>query len=85
MQPAEQGVLVQMPERPGVEGSTSPGGALKFRRVDRRQTVMRMLDVEALIGAEHKARAIWDLTGRLDLGRFTTSVKTREGRGGREA
>lgn len=85
MQPAEQGVLVEMPEQPGAEGPTSPEGAFKFRRVDRRQTVLRMMDVEALIGTEHKARAIWDLTGRLDLSRFATSVKTREGRAGREA
>jgi hypothetical protein len=36
--------------------------------VDRRQLVMRTIDVELLIEEDHPARSIWELVGRLDLG-----------------
>jgi hypothetical protein len=35
--------------------------------IDRRQLVMRTIDVERLIDDEHSARLIWELVGRLDL------------------
>ncbi|HWU37059.1 MAG TPA: transposase, partial [Candidatus Acidoferrum sp.] len=83
---AEQRLLIEIPEQPaGAEGSAPVGGALKLRRVDRRQSTMLMVDVEALIGPEHKARAIWELVGRMDLTGFTVGLRTREGQAGREA
>lgn len=86
MESASQPVLIEIPEQPLVgERPAATGGALKLRRVDRRQTTMLTLDVEALIGPDHKARAIWELVGRLDLRGFTAGVKTREGQAGREA
>ena len=85
MASAEQAVLIDIPEQPLAEPPTAAGGALKLRRVDRRQTVMLMLDVEVLIGPDHKARASWYLAGRMDLTAFTAAVKTREGQAGREA
>lgn len=36
------------------------------------------VDVEELIGQDHKARAIWDLTGRLDLSGLLKKVKTQQ-------
>jgi transposase len=40
---------------------------------------------EELIPAGHKARAIWDLVGRMDLSRFTESLRTTAGCAGRPA
>jgi transposase len=40
---------------------------------------------EELIPADHKARAIWDLLGRMDLSRFTESLRTTAGCAGRPA
>jgi transposase len=86
MESASQPVLIEIPEQPLVEERpAATGGALKLRRVDRRQTTMLMVDVEGLIGPEHKARAIWELVGRLDLRGFTAGLKSREGQAGREA
>ncbi len=85
MDPAEQAVLIEMPEQPVEARPASAAGALKLRRVERRQTGWRLVDVEGLVGPEHKARAIWELVGRLDLTAFTTALKTREGQAGREA
>ena len=39
--------------------------------------------MESLIGADHPARTIWQLSGRFDLGRFEQEQKTREGESGR--
>lgn len=84
MDAAEQAVLIEIPEQPTEEAAPA-AGALKLRRVERRQTGWRLVDVEGLIGPEHKARAIWELVGQLELARFSTGLKTRVGQAGREA
>jgi transposase len=81
----EQPKLIEIPEQPWAERAEGTCGELKLRRVDRRQTTLLTVDVEALIGAEHKARAIWELVGRMDLTPFRAGIKTREGQAGREA
>jgi hypothetical protein len=43
-----------------------------------------MIDVEELIPADHKARAIWELVGRLDLSRFTAPLRSTQGDAGRQ-
>jgi transposase len=47
--------------------------------------VLRPFSVEQLIGEDHPARAIWELLGKLDLGRFYARIKAVEGTAGREA
>ena len=53
--------------------------------VDRAQTVLRLVDVEQLVGEEHAVRAIWELVGQLDLSEYYQEIKAVEGVGGREA
>lgn len=62
-------------------GEASP----RYRPIDRRQLVLRTVDVEELIEANHHARNIWDFLGALDLSRFEDDVKSVEGRAGRNA
>jgi transposase len=52
--------------------------------IDRRQLVLRSVDVERLIDDEHSARLIWELVGRLDLSLYHAQVASVEGRAGRE-
>jgi transposase len=52
--------------------------------VDRRQMVLRAIEVERLIEADHPARAIWELVGRLDLSRYYAAIAAVEGRAGRD-
>jgi transposase len=52
--------------------------------VNRRQMVMRAMDVERLIEEDHPARAIWELVGRLDLSRYYAAIAAVEGRAGRD-
>ncbi len=52
--------------------------------VNRRQMVMRAIEVELLIEEDHSARSIWELVGRLDLSRYYAEIGSVEGRAGRE-
>lgn len=44
--------------------------------INRRQLVMRTIDLEELIGSDHPARALWQLTGELDLQEFYAPIKS---------
>jgi transposase len=52
--------------------------------VNRQQLVMRTIDVELLIDADHPACSIWELVGRLDLSRYYAEIAAVEGRAGRD-
>src|SRR6266700_8265781 len=56
-----------------------------IRYVNRQQMSWRAVDVERLIGEDHRARAIWALVGRLDLQRFYQGIESSAERGGRPA
>jgi transposase len=58
-------------------------GPVKYIRVDRSQLSWGALDVEQLIPANHPARIIWDVSGRLDLSAFEQHSKSMEGSAGR--
>jgi hypothetical protein len=47
--------------------------------VNRRQMVMRAIEVELLIEEDHSARSIWELVGRLDLSRYYAEIGSVEG------
>src|SRR6202171_1343912 len=54
-----------------------------IRPVNRQQMSWRAVDVERLIGEDHRARAIWTLVGRLDLKRFYDGIESSVEEGGR--
>jgi transposase len=53
--------------------------------INRQQMCWRAVDVERLIGLDHPARAIWELTGRLDLRAFYEGIGSSAEEGGRPA
>jgi transposase len=56
-----------------------------IRPINRQQMSWRAVDVERLIGEDHRARAIWALVGRLDLSCFYESIESSAEEGGRPA
>src|ERR1035437_5079906 len=76
--------LVDIPEQP-LQQDRAPHGSVKLKSIDSRQTVLAQIYVEELIPAEHKARSIWDLVGRMDLNRFAETLRTTAGCAGRPA
>ena len=56
---------------------------VRLREPNRQQLIMQTLDYEALIGAEHPARAIWRVLEGLDLSRFSAPLRARANGGTR--
>ena len=75
----------EMPSPPpeSQKGEAAPPPPARFQAVNRQQMVWRAVDVERLLEPDHLARAIWEMTGQLDLTAYTTEVKAVEGRAGR--
>lgn len=69
-------------EKPGAEGISKE---VRLKCVNRQQMILRAVDVERLIEADHTARAIWELVGRLDLSAFRAEIEVVEGEAGRPA
>ena len=55
-----------------------------IRPINRQQMSWRAVDVERLIGEDHRARAIWTLVGRLDLQPFYDDIESSVEEGGRQ-
>ncbi len=64
--------------------TTNPVTRPRLVSVDRRQMVLRAIEVERLIEEDHPARAIWELVGRLDMSRYYAAIAAVEGRAGRD-
>ena len=85
-----QGILLEIPEQPAPAPLPPVAGAVpaakpKLKPIDREQGLLRPVIVEELVAPDHKCRAIWDLTGQLDLSRFCNKIKSKEGKAGSPA
>ena len=85
MDAPSQPVLVEIPEQPEPQKQLAPKAEPRLRTANRQQEVMMPFSVEELVPPDHKARAIWEFVGRLDLSRFTESLRARSGNAGRPA
>lgn len=75
-----------MPE--GSKGKTvepTPARLARVVRPVRNRIQFLMQDLDATLGQEHQARAIWDFLDRLDLSAFYVTIKAVEGGPGRPA
>ena len=81
-----QAALFEKPEEPPPETKSKPRvGKPKLKIIERQQYVVTSFRAEDLIPADHKARAIWELTGKLDLSRFEAPIRSEQGQAGRPA
>src|SRR5437868_7002251 len=90
MESEAQSVLVEIPEQPIPQLPPVPKSAVverkaKVKPIDRDQGLLRSVIVDELVGPDHKARAIWDLSGQLDLSGIQAKIRSREGQAGRAA
>ena len=60
----------------------SESAAPRLRAIDRDQLILRPIDIEQLIPEDHPARALWELSGRLNLARFYEGIRSVEGHAG---
>jgi transposase len=75
--------LATEPSAPPPPARPAPPSAPRVQPVDRSQLVWRTVDVEQLLEPDHPARAIWELTGRLDLSGFYAPIAAVAGTAGR--
>ncbi len=73
------------PREEGDSNRSEPGAEARLKGVDRKQLLLRAIDVERLIEEEHPARAIWEFVGRLDLTRYQEHIRSVAGWAGRPA
>ena len=59
------------------------GKTIRFKPVERKQLLLRPVDVEKLVGEQHAVRAIWELVGQLDVEPFYSDFGAFEGEAGR--
>jgi len=77
--------LFSVPESPrphelgGDRGQAKP----RVQEVNRSQVELRPMDLEGLLPAEHRARAVWAFVEGLDLARFYAAIRAVEGHAGR--
>lgn len=75
-------------ESDGAAGGREAGAAAGPARVvtaERRQIELRPCDLESLLPADHRARAVWAMVERLDLSGFYVGIRARDGAAGRPA
>src|SRR2546425_5941240 len=73
-----------MADEAGVEGSGARG-AHRIVTANRAQLQLRPQDLESLLPADHRARALWMGVDRLDLSRFYAAIQARGSDPGRPA
>ena len=85
-------VAFEPPVRPQPEQSQKaletryqPQRQPRLKPIERRQILLRTVDVERLVGEDHPARAIWALLGEMDWEPFAEGIKAVDGRAGRAA
>src|SRR5262249_44658380 len=83
----EQPPVLDIPEQPAPEPAPTPAEPVnlpnKYIPINRDQFRWMAVDRDQLNPADHKARAIWELTGQLDLRAFEEHTKSKEGEAGR--
>src|SRR5688572_1973731 len=63
----------------------SEGKSPRLKGINRKQRIMRPMDIEELVAEDHPVRAIWELVGRMNLGEFYKEIEAVEGVAGRSA
>ncbi len=71
------------PSAPAAVPKPPAPAPVRVKPIDRSQLVWRPVDLEHLIEEDHPARAIWDLTGQLDLQGFYAPIAAVQGVAGR--
>jgi transposase len=72
----------ELPEQKKPQAEAAPVGAPRLREPERDQIELRSVDIDSLIGADHRAREIWDYVKGLDLSELEDRIKAREHRPG---
>ena len=82
---AADDLFEDLPEQAKPPADAAPLGAPRLREPQRDQIALRAMDIESLIGEDHRARLIWSYVGELDLSELENRIKARGDRPGHPA
>jgi transposase len=82
---ADDDLFDELPERPKPQADVAPRGAPRLREPQRDQIELRAVDIESLIGEDHRVRVIWAYVAGLDLSELEDRIKARDDRPGHPA
>jgi transposase len=74
-----------LPEQAKPQADAAPLGAPRLREPQRDQLALRAVDIESLIGEDHRARLIWSYVEGVDLSELEKRIKARGDRPGHPA
>jgi transposase len=74
-----------LPDQGKPQGEVAPLGAPRLREPRRDQIALRAVDIESLIGEDHRVRVIWTYVEGLDLSELENRIKARGERPGHPA
>lgn len=72
-------------DEPTHDKAERAAGRPRVLEPNRQQLTWRAVDIESLLPPEHRARSMWAVLARLDLGAFYDGIEAREGEPGRPA
>ena len=75
----------ELPEQAKPQAEATPLGAPRLREPQRDQIALRAVDIESLIGEDHRVRVIWAYVAGLDLSELEDRIKARDDRPGHPA
>jgi transposase len=58
---------------------------VRVKSINRKQMLLRSIDVEKLVEEDHPVRAIWEMVGQLDLSAIYERIEAVEGKAGQSA
>ena len=59
------------------------GDRVRVKSINRKQMLLRSIDVEKLVAEDHPVRAIWEMVGQLDLSAIYERIEAVEGKAGK--
>lgn len=75
----------ELPEQAQPQADAALSGAPRLREPQRDQIELRAMDIDSLIGEDHRARVIWTYALGLDLSELENRIKARGDRPGHPA
>lgn len=78
-------VVAEIPEGAGVLSEAGTPETARVSRPERRQVEMRMLSLEQMLPADHRARLVWAFVASLDLSPFYAGIEVTREKAGRSA
>lgn len=82
---ADDKLFGELPKQSAPRAEAMPRGAPRLREPVRDQIELRAVDIDSLIGQDHRVRVIWAYVEGLDLSELEDRIKARENRPGHPA